>query len=102
MLDRVACDLWDVQPVDENQLAGVRGDLPVFVYSGELDPITPPHFADEVTTQFPAATAVLVPNGGHGVAWVTPCTQLLSFVFTANPNASLDTACITDLGDATL
>lgn len=101
VLDRVACDLWDVQPVDENQLRGVGGDLPVFVFSGELDPITPPHYADEVTEQFPDATAVVVPNGGHGVAWVTPCTQLLSLAFTANPNASLDTACITELGDAT-
>ena len=73
----------------------------MFVFSGELDPITPPHYADEVTEQFPDATAVVVPNGGHGVAWVTPCTQLLSLAFTANPNASLDTACITELGDAT-
>ena len=28
VLDRVACDLWDVQPVDENQLQAVGGDLP--------------------------------------------------------------------------
>ena len=97
VLDRVACDLWNVQPVDGGRLQTVGGSLPVFVLSGALDPITPPHYAAEVTDQFPAATAVVIPNGGHGVAWATPCTQLLSLAYTAHPNNPPNTACVTEL-----
>ena len=97
ILDRVACDLWNVQPVDGGRLETVGGSLPVFVLSGELDPITPPRYAAEVTDHFPGATAVVIPNGGHGVAWATPCTQLLSLAFTANPNNRPNTACVTEL-----
>ena len=100
VLDRVACDLWDVQPVDGGRLPTVGGNLPVFVLSGELDPITPPRYAAEVTDHFPAATAVVIPDGGHGVAWTTPCTQLLSLAFTAHPNTPPDTECVIDLHEA--
>jgi pimeloyl-ACP methyl ester carboxylesterase len=97
VLDRVSCDLWDVEPVSGGQLQTVGGDLPVFVLSGALDPITPPHFADEVTDGFPFSTAVVIPDSGHGVAWETPCTQLLSLAYTAHPDDPLDTACIGEL-----
>jgi pimeloyl-ACP methyl ester carboxylesterase len=99
VVDRVACDQWGVQPVTGGRLPTVGGSVPVFVLSGGLDPITPPHFADEVTDQFPNATAVVVPDGGHGVAWRTPCTQLLSLAFTAHPDEPLDTACVNRLDE---
>jgi pimeloyl-ACP methyl ester carboxylesterase len=99
VLDRVACDAWNVQPVDGGRLPTVGGDLPVFVLSGALDPVTPPHFADEITAEFPAATAVVIPSAGHGVAWATPCTQLLSLVYTAHPQQPLDTSCVNELDD---
>jgi pimeloyl-ACP methyl ester carboxylesterase len=100
VLDRVACDLWNVQPVDGDRLPAVGGSLPVFVLSGALDPITPPHFADEVTDEFPSATSVVVPDAGHGVAWASPCTQLLSLAYTAHPNNPPDTTCVDELFDA--
>jgi hypothetical protein len=46
--ERGTANVWGADPVPGGQLQQATGDIPVLVVSGELDPVTPPEFADEV------------------------------------------------------
>jgi pimeloyl-ACP methyl ester carboxylesterase len=91
------CDAWDVTPVDSGRLRDPRGDVPVLVLSGGLDPVTPPAFVDEVRRQFPSTTVVTVPAGGHALFRYDDCIRAITLAFTANPTAPLDTTCTAKL-----
>lgn len=63
-----ACSIWphgqDPRP-DLHTLAPWPG--PVLAISGELDPVTPPVYAERVMTQFPNGRLLRLPNQGHGL-----------------------------------
>ena len=62
-----------------------------------LDPVTPPSFGDEVLAEFPNATQVIVPAGGHGVSYDDDCTHSILLAYETDPTATLDTSCVADL-----
>ncbi len=39
--------------------------MPVLLLSGELDPVTPPEYGDQVAAHFPRATHLVAPGQGH-------------------------------------
>jgi hypothetical protein len=69
----------------------------VLLFDGALDPITPPSFGDEVLAEFPNATHVIVPAGGHGVAYYDDCTHSILLAYETDPNTTPDTSCTADL-----
>ena len=88
------CEIWPAGEIDEDFGTPVTADRPVLLISGELDPITPPVYAERAAVDLPTAGTLEVPASGHGVA-ATGCMPALlaEFVATGDPDA-LDGTCL--------
>ncbi len=93
----INCDSWGVNPVPGGQLAPVAGDVPVLAVYGQLDPVTPPVFANEILAQFPTALSLQYPGGGHGVLFLSDCATQIALAFYDHPGSDIDTACVASL-----
>jgi pimeloyl-ACP methyl ester carboxylesterase len=78
-------------------------DVPLLMLEGDLDPLTPSLWADDVGAHFAAATQhyALFPHATHGVTFNTPytggttdCALSLWAAFVVEPTAPLDTSCV--------
>ena len=52
-------------PLDSTEQQPIRTDIPMLLYSGEFDPVTPPYYADSVAKYLTNATTLIVPGRGH-------------------------------------
>ncbi|MEZ5460509.1 alpha/beta hydrolase [Dokdonella sp.] len=92
------CAIWPhgERPPDFNEPA--RGDTPVLVLEGELDPVTPPRYGEQVVAGLEAARLIVVKGQGHNVIGRGCLPKLVSeFMDTLDP-AALDVACADELG----
>src|SRR5690606_9231548 len=65
------CRVWPTSPAPADIKEPLEFDGPVLVLSGELDPVTPPRYANEaIAAGLRRATHVIVPGQGHGIAGV--------------------------------
>jgi pimeloyl-ACP methyl ester carboxylesterase len=71
-----ACQLWPSEPVAPDFRQPVYSELPVLMLSGELDPITPPHWAELAGQTLPKAVHVTLAGHGHGTM-VHACARRL-------------------------
>ncbi|WP_133501322.1 alpha/beta hydrolase [Cognatilysobacter terrigena] len=88
-----ACRTWPhgTRPADFNK--PLTGNVPVLLMSGELDPVTPPYYADRVAKALPNSKAVVLKGQGHNVMGTGCMPKLIGkFIETANAKA-LDTTC---------
>ncbi len=71
----------------------VRSAVPVLLFSGGRDPVTPPAFAEHVAATLPNSRHVVFSDSAHGS--FGPCArQLLSdFIASASPR-TLNAACV--------
>lgn len=90
-----SCGVWPHLNVDPSFKAPVNSDLPFLLLSGELDPVTPPEFA-EITMQTLSNAQHLVAKGqGHNV-FPRGCLPKVISTFIEDPNQELDTTCMND------
>lgn len=89
-----ACKYWPRGEVESAYYEPVQSDLPVLILSGELDPVTPPSWGDEVAQHLPNSRHIVSPGTGHGVMSVGCGMRLIGeFLDTANA-ADLDASCL--------
>lgn len=88
------CEFWKVPSVSEAFRTPVHSDVPVLVFAGTFDPIIPPGASQEVAEQLGNATFVQIPDGGHGEVYSSDCATSLFTTFLADPDTTLDTACV--------
>jgi pimeloyl-ACP methyl ester carboxylesterase len=92
-----ACRQWPKAAPDRRLLDVTHSDVPALFISGALDPVTPPEWAAETATQFPASRHVIVAQGGHvleGMSGIETCLDRVVPEFLAKASAaSIDTAC---------
>ena len=88
------CDIWPRGPVPAGFHDPVSVDVPVLLLSGELDPVTPPEYGDEVAAHFPRAMHLVAPGQGHIVTTRGCMGDLASEFIAAGEFTGLDTACI--------
>ena len=69
------CGSWPVDPAPVGFSGTVHSEVPVMVFAGEYDPITPPEQSRHVAEDLGNAEFVEVPRGGHAVALTTDCTR---------------------------
>lgn len=92
---RKSCEVWPHSTVDESFKEPVKSDLPVLLLSGELDPVTPPEFA-ELTMQTLSNSQHLIAKGqGHNV-FPLGCMPGIITDFINEPEQELDTECMND------
>jgi len=89
------CAIWPRG--DAPPRAPVRSDKPVLLLSGELDPVTPPRWAEEARKTLPNSAHFVVPGVGHG-ATAEGCVPQLIETFVAEASiARLDPSCLKPL-----
>ena len=94
------CSVWPAGIIDEDFKQPVRTDIPVMLLSGELDPVTPPSYAERAMESLTNAVHIVAPGQGHGVAGTGCIPRLFDEFVTAASAAAIDPddACVARLG----
>jgi len=88
------CKAIDVPPVAWQ--APTMIEAPALLFSGALDPVTPPHRAISAAKHMRHARHIVVTNAGHGVSQLG-CTPRLLRTFLDNPEQALDAKCLDEI-----
>ena len=91
---RNQCAVWPKGARAENFRQPLAGAVPLLAISGELDPVTPPRYGDEVVAPLSNARHLVLPGQGHSVLG-TGCMPKLFAQFVESADASaLDGKCL--------
>lgn len=91
------CAVWPrgERPADFRE--PLRGDLPVLVLSGELDPVTPPRYGDEIVAHLPRGRHLVLPGQGHTTIGIGCMPKLTARFIDTLDAAELDATCLEGL-----
>lgn len=89
-----ACKVWPHGTVDADYRKPVRSNVPALLLSGELDPVTPPSYADEAKRDLPNAEHRIVAGYGHGTTRPGCVGRLISDFVDAASARGLDPDCL--------
>jgi pimeloyl-ACP methyl ester carboxylesterase len=92
-----ACGMWPRGEVPADFLEPVRSGAPVLIFSGNMDPVTPPKFGEEVVRYLPNGRHVIMPEAGHGVDGLADpdCIDRIAIEFLDKRDAkNLDVGCV--------
>lgn len=92
------CSVWPRGPVSEDFHEPLRSDIPTLLLSGELDPVTPPRYADQVAATLPNSRHLVGKGQGH-ILLGRGCAPRLAaeFVESLDPEG-LEADCLDVLG----
>jgi pimeloyl-ACP methyl ester carboxylesterase len=91
---QATCAVWPQGVRDADLGQPLQSDTPVLMLSGELDPVTPPEYAQRAASALTRARHLIGPGQGHGLA-ATGCVPRLMREFLADLEpAGLDAACL--------
>ena len=62
------CEVWPSGIIDKDFKQAVASDVPVLLFSGSADPITPPSYADVAAKHLSDSLHIVVQGQGHGVS----------------------------------
>ena len=94
------CEVWPHGEAPKDARAPLSGPLPVLLLSGELDPVTPPKYGDEVAKTLPNARHLVVRGQGHNVL-PAGCVPRLFAQFIDSANAlTLEASCLNTVATA--
>ena len=89
-----ACKAWPRGEVPAGFHQPFASELPVLLLSGELDPVTPPRYGEQVVENLPNGRHLELEGQAHNVSAVGCMPKLLGqFIESANAE-SLDTGCL--------
>lgn len=89
-----ACEIWPKGRVPASYYDPVTSSIPTLVLSGNLDPVTPPSWGDDVTAQLTNARHVVAPAAGHGVILTGCGARLVKAFFDRGRADDLDARCL--------
>ncbi|MBB3227917.1 pimeloyl-ACP methyl ester carboxylesterase [Luteibacter sp. Sphag1AF] len=95
---RAACSVWPhgKRPADFHE--PLRSDVPTLLMSGEYDPVTPPHYGEQVAKGLSNSRHVVLKGQGHNVITRGCMPRLVqNFLDKTDPKA-LDTTCLDRMG----
>jgi pimeloyl-ACP methyl ester carboxylesterase len=58
--------MWPRGEIPADFFEPVRSNAPVLIFSGKMDPVTPPKNAEQVARFLPNSRHVIIPEAGHG------------------------------------
>jgi pimeloyl-ACP methyl ester carboxylesterase len=89
--------MWPRGEIPADFLEPVHSDAPVLIFSGNMDPVTPPKYGEEVAEHLPNSRHVVISEAGHGVDGLTDqgCVDLIAIEFLDKGDAKdLDVSCV--------
>ncbi len=92
-----ACSMWPRGEIPADFLEPVHSNAPVLIFSGDMDPVTPPKYGEEVARYLPNSRHVIIPQAGHGVDGLADpgCIDRLTIEFLDKGDArNLDVSCV--------
>lgn len=94
---RAACAVWPTGDTGEF-LRPIKTSAAILMVSGGLDPVTPPAWADALTTSLPRARHIVIPASAHifdGLTGIDTCLDPLMVEFLENGDPqSIDPSCL--------
>ena len=94
---KLQCAQWPIGELPDDFHAPVTSEHPVLLLSGELDPVTPPAYAERVHRQLPNSRHLIAPGQGH-IAMTRGCTaRLMEQFITSLQVDELDAGCLSEL-----
>jgi pimeloyl-ACP methyl ester carboxylesterase len=91
---RQQCEAWHAAQLPSSFFDPVRGTAPTLLLSGQLDPVTPPSWGDQVAQALTPSRHVIVPGGGHGVSTLGCVPELISDFLESLDLQALQLACV--------
>jgi len=88
------CELWPHAGLPANFGDPVKSGVPALLLSGELDPVTPPHWAEEAKATLSDSAHFVAPGIGHGVSTHGCAPKLIEKFLDAGTARGLDGSCI--------
>lgn len=89
-----ACSVWPRGEVPAEHYRPFRSHVPVLLVSGNVDPVTPPHWGEVALRSFPNGRHIVMP-GGHFPGG--PCTdRIAAQLYRSGSIRGLDTSCVAD------
>ena len=92
-----ACEMWPRGEIPDDFLEPVSSNAPVLIFSGNMDPVTPPKYGEEVARHLSNSRHIVIPEAGHGVDGLKDpgCVDRIAIEFLDKGNAKdLDVNCI--------
>ena len=92
-----ACGMWPRGEIPTDFLEPVSSNVPVLIFSGNMDPVTPSRYGEEVARHLPNSRHVIIPEAGHGVDGLTDpgCMDRIAIEFVDKSDANnLDVSCV--------
>lgn len=87
------CAEWPRGEVSAGFRAPVQSDVPVLIFSGEADPITPPYHAEKAAQSLSNDLHIIFPGMGHGNLASRCAANILRDFIQAGSLDGLDAAC---------
>lgn len=92
-----ACGMWPRGEIPADYLEPVRSNAPVLIFSGNMDPVTPPAYGEEVARYLPNSRHVIIAEAGHGPFGLSNpgCIGRIAMEFLDKGDAkNLDVSCV--------
>ncbi|MEP6698225.1 MAG: alpha/beta hydrolase [Verrucomicrobiota bacterium] len=92
-----ACSMWPQGKIPKDYHEPVSSNVPVLIFSGYMDPITPPERGEEVASHLPNSRHIVIAQGGHGMEGLTnaECLDKIMLEFLSKGEVKdLDTTCV--------
>lgn len=87
------CEFWPKGNIDASYFNNTPSNIPALILSGELDPVTPPVWGQQIAAVWKNSRHIVVPNAGHGT-WSSGCVlKLMSQFLNEGTAANLDPTC---------
>ncbi len=88
------CAAWPKGEVSPDFRKPIASNVPVLIFSGDADPITPPWHADKVADSLTNELHLVFPGMGHGNLMSRCSTKIFSDFIQSASTDGLDTVCI--------
>ncbi|HXQ03115.1 MAG TPA: alpha/beta hydrolase [Candidatus Udaeobacter sp.] len=92
-----ACGLWPRGKIPADYRDPVSSNAPVLIFSGNMDPVTPPKYGEEVAKHLRNSRHIIIAEAGHGVDGLKDpgCVDRIAIEFLDKGDAkNLDVSCI--------
>jgi len=91
------CDAWDAGEAGAEANEQVTSDIPTLVLAGDLDPITPPRWGEQIAEGLSESFFVQFPFTGHGSLPSHECAVRITEDFLDEPDSEPATDCVDDI-----
>ena len=91
------CAMWRVPSPDPIENEPVYSEVPILIFNGQFDPVTPPEWGELAAQTLPNSTLITFPGLGHTISHSgSVCAHDIATAFFSDPEAALDTSCSDD------